>query len=77
MEETKLFNHRVIREVLPTIRETGSYNGNHYYWRDVPMKLDEVDQLAQGREDQLHYKVVKRIRDRYTDVTLNAGLGEY
>jgi hypothetical protein len=41
------------------------------------MTWAEVDQLASGREDQLHYKVVKRIRDRYPDATLTAGLGEH
>ena len=41
------------------------------------MTWGEVDQLASGREDQLHYKVVKHIRDRYPDGTLNAGFGEH
>ncbi len=41
------------------------------------MTWGEVDQLASGREDQLRYKVVKHIRDRYPDATLNAGLGEH
>ncbi len=41
------------------------------------MTWGEVDQLATGREDQLPYKFVKHIRDRYPDTTLNAGLGEH
>ena len=77
MEETKLFKHWVTRDVLPQIRKTGSYDSNYHYWRDVPMTWGEVDQLASGREDQLHYKVVKLIRDRYPDATLTAGLGEH
>ena len=77
MEETKLFKHWVTRDVLPQIRKTGFYDSNYHYWRDVPMTWGEVDQLASGREDQLHYKVVKHIRDRYPDATLNAGLGEH
>ena len=78
LEEAKVFMHWVTRDVLPQIRKTGSYNINNYhYWRDDPMNWGEVDKLAEGREDQLHYKVVKHIRDRYPDATLNAGLGEH
>ena len=77
MEEAKLFKHWVTHIVLPQIRKTGSYNDNYHYWRDDPMTWGEVDQLATGREDQLHYKVVEHIRYRYPDATLNAGLGEH
>ena len=77
MEEAKIFKHWVSRVVLPQIRKTGSYNSNYHYYRDAPMTWGEVDQLATGREDQLHYKVVKHIRDRYPDAILNAGLGEH
>ncbi len=40
------------------------------------MTWGEVDQLAKEREDQLHYKVVKRIGDRYRDAEFNAELGD-
>jgi prophage antirepressor-like protein len=77
LEEAKVFKHWVTREVLPQIRKTGSYNSNYRYYRDVPMQWAEVDRLAEGREDELHYKVAKHIRARYPDAKLNPGLGEH
>ena len=77
LAEAKVFKHWVTREVLPQIRKTGSYQCNYHYYRDGPMKWAEVDELAEGREDHLHYKVVKHIRTRYPDAALHAGLGEH
>jgi prophage antirepressor-like protein len=77
LEEARIFKHWVTREVLPQIRKTGSYHSNYHYYRDGPMTWVQVNELAEGREDELHYKVVKHIRARYPDATLNAGLGEH
>ena len=76
-EEAQLFKHWVTRVVLPQIGQTVSYNNNYHYWRDAPMPCGEVDKLATGRDDRLHYKVVQHIRDRDPDATLTAGLGEH
>ena len=77
LEEAKVFKHWVTREVLPQIRKTGSYHSNYHYYRNGPLEWSQVHDLAKGMEDQLHYRVVKHIRDRYPNATLNAGLGEH
>ncbi len=41
------------------------------------MTWGAVDQLAKGREYQLHSKVVEHIKDRNPDATLRVGLGEH
>jgi len=84
MAEAKVFKHWVTREVLPQIRKTGSYNKDYNYWRNVlelgatsQQRWKEVKRLAQGREDELHYRVVEHIKKRYPDATINAGIGEH
>ena len=68
MEEAKVFKRWVTQEVLPQIRETGSYNRNYHYRRNETdlgptpqQRWTEVNRLSEGREDALHYKVVKHI----------------
>ena len=74
--EAKTFKKWVTSEVLPKIRKTGSYShAGHYSSNDISWK--EVFETAAGREDGLHYKVVKYIRATYPDVQTIAGLGEY
>ena len=84
IEEAKVFKHWVTREVLPQIRKTGSYKANYHYRRNETelgptpqQRWTEVNRLSEGREDELHYKVVKHIKKQYPDVTINAGLGEH
>ena len=75
-KEAKAFTDWVCSEVLPQIRKTGSYSAlGHYSSNDISWK--EVFETAAGREDGLHYKVVKYIRSKYPDVQTIAGLGEY
>ena len=76
IEEAKVFKHWVTREVLPQIRKTGSYKPSYHYRRNETelgptpqQRWTEVNRLSEGREDALHYKVVKHIRDRYRDAT--------
>ena len=33
--------------------------------------------MAEGREDELHYRVTQHIKHRYPDATINAGIGEH
>ena len=74
--EAKTFKKWVTSEVLPKIRKTGSYSAlGHYSSNDISWK--EVFQTASGREDGLHYKVIRYIRATYPDVQTIAGLGEY
>ena len=75
-KNAELFTDWVCSEVLPQIRKTGSYSvPGRYSSNDISWK--EVFEAAAGREDGLHYKVVKYIRTTYPDVTTIAGLGEY
>ena len=78
----RLSKRWVTSEVLPQIRKTGSYNNAYQYKRNKPElgltereRWEEVARLAEGREDDLHYKVVDRIRGRYPDAIAHAGLG--
>ena len=74
--EAKTFKKWVTSEVLPKIRKTGSYShAGHYSSNDISWK--EVFETASGREDGLHYKVIRYIRATYPDVQTIAGLGEY
>jgi prophage antirepressor-like protein len=74
--EAKTFKKWVTSEVLPKIRKTGSYSAlGHYSSNDIFWK--EVFETASGREDGLHYKVIRYIRTTYPDVQTIAGLGEY
>ena len=75
-KNAEAFSDWVCSEVLPKIRKTGSYSHTgHYSSNDISWK--EVFETAAGREDGLHYKVVKYIRATYPDVQTIAGLGEY
>jgi prophage antirepressor-like protein len=75
-KHAETFSDWVCSEVLPAIRKTGSYNNTYPYRRDNITK-EEVEQLAEGKEDELHYDVVKHIKNRYPDAVLQAGLGEH
>ena len=77
MEEAKVFKYWVTREVLPQIRKTGSYKNDYYYWRNYEMQWSEVNELARGREDELHYRMVKHIKMKYPDAITIGGLGEH
>lgn len=79
-----IFTDWVCSEVLPQIRKTGNYNNNYHYNRNkydlgvtAQQRWIEVQKLAEGREDELHYKVVKHIKHRYPDTTIHAGIGEH
>ena len=76
VKHAEVFQDWVCSEVLPSIRKTGCYNGNYPYRRDNITK-EEVEQFADGREDRLHYDVVKHVKTRYPDAVLLAGLGEH
>ena len=74
--QAKTFKKWVTSEVLPKIRKTGSYSAlGHYSSNDISWK--EVFETAVGREDALHYKVIKYIRATYPDAETIAGLGEH
>ena len=74
--EAKTFKKWVTSEVLPQIRKTGSYSvSGHYSSNDI--SWNEVYEKAAGREDALHYRVVKYIRATYPDAETIAGLGEH
>ena len=73
--EAKTFKKWVTSEVLPKIRKTGSYShAGHYSSNDLSW---EVFETATGRENGLHYKVVKYIRATYPDAETIVGLGEH
>ena len=59
-KHAETFQDWVCSEVLPSIRKTGSYNSKYPYRRDN-ITNEEVEQFANGREDRLHYEVVKHI----------------
>jgi len=82
--EAKVFKRWVTSEVLPQIRKTGSYKNRYDYWRNElelgatpQQRWKEVKRLAEGREDELHYEVIKHIRKQYPDAIVNAGIGEH
>ena len=41
------------------------------------MQWSEVNELAKGREDEIHYRLVKHIKTKYTDAITIGGLGEH
>ena len=82
--EAKVFKRWVTRDVLPAIRKTGSYNSKYDYWRNVAelgptprQRWKEVKRLAEGREDELHYRVTEHIKRMYPDAIIVAGVGEH
>jgi prophage antirepressor-like protein len=66
--EAKVFKRWVTSEVLPSIRKTGSYSTYRYSRNENELgetaceRWKKVRELAVGREDELHYKIVKHIR---------------
>ena len=76
LKSAEVFSDWVCSEVLPAIRKTGSYNSKYAYNRDN-ITNDEVYEFANGREDRLHYDVVKHIETKYPDAVSQAGLGEH
>ena len=64
-QEAKQFKHWVTREVLPTIRKTGTY-----------AIIPPVPQILIQNETDLHYKVVQYIRKYFDNPIIVPGLGE-
>jgi len=64
LKEAQAFCDWVCSEVLPSIRKTGSYS------------FDQVKQMAKG-ENRLQYRVIEHMKDKYPDVIILPGLGEY
>jgi prophage antirepressor-like protein len=64
------FQDWVFRDVLPSIRKTGSYS------LPEPRSLQDK-QLSLMNETDLHYQVIKHIREWYPNVIIIPGLGEY
>ena len=64
------FQDWVFRDVLPSIRKTGSYS------LPKPRSLQDK-QLSLMNETDLHYQVVRHIREWYPNATIIPGLGEY
>ena len=66
----------VCSDVLPKIRKIGSYShAGHYSSNDISWK--GVFEKAVGREDALHYKVIRYIRSTYPDAETIVSLGEH
>ncbi|CAB4006263.1 BRO family, N-terminal domain [Paramuricea clavata] len=64
------FQDWVFREVLPSIRKTGSYN--------LPDRRSlRYNQIILINETDLHHAVVSYIRDNYPEAVILPGLGEY
>ncbi|CAB3976962.1 Uncharacterized phage-encoded [Paramuricea clavata] len=64
------FRSRVFKEVLPSIRKTGSYN--------LPDRRSlRYNQMILLNETDLHTTVVSYIRDNYPEAVIIPGLGEY
>jgi hypothetical protein len=70
LKRAKEFRRWVFKEVLPSIRKTGSYE------LPKPKQLCGK-QLKLPNETDLHYAVVKYIRRFLPDALIVAGLGEY
>jgi prophage antirepressor-like protein len=66
----EVFQDWIFNDVLPSIRKTGSYS------LPKPRSLQDK-QLKLINETDLHYQVVKHIRERYPNVIITPGLGEY
>ena len=75
-KNAEAFSDWVCSEVLPKIRKTGSYSvPGHYSSNNISWK--EVFEKAVGREDALHYKVIRYIRSTYPDAETIVSLGEH
>jgi prophage antirepressor-like protein len=66
-EEAIEFQTWITKEVLPSIRKTGQYS----------MSLPIKKQIAIFNEKDLHYNVIKFIRNNFHDPIIIAGLGEH
>ena len=66
--EAKVFKRWVTREVLPAIRKTGSYSNYRYSRNENELgktkqeRWKKVRELAIGKEDELHYKIINHIK---------------
>ena len=67
LETAKKFKRWITSEVLPSIRKYGQYKLFDSPWNKMIMT---------GNETDLHYQVVRLIRNYYPDSLLVAGLGE-
>jgi hypothetical protein len=65
LSEARVFKHWVTNEVLPAIRETGSYS--------APLLGKQIKLL---NETDLHYKVIDCIRNKFVELVVVPGLGE-
>jgi len=65
LSEARVFKHWVTNEVLPAIRETGSYS--------APLLGQQITLL---NETDLHYKVIDCIRNKLLELVVVPGLGE-
>ena len=74
LKHAKEFRRWVFRDILPSIRKTGSYK-----LPTKPQKLESLydKQLKLINETDLHYAVVRYIRRFHPDALIIAGLGEY
>ena len=66
--EAKVFKRWVTSEVLPSIRKTGSYSTYRYsrnkneLGETATERWKTVRELAIGKEDELHYKIINHIK---------------
>ena len=65
-EEAKYFKKWITKEILPSIRKTGEYS----------TKLPIHNQLSIMNEKDLHYNIIKIIRNIIPDALIVPGLGE-
>jgi hypothetical protein len=70
-------------EVLPAIRKTGSYSTYRYSRNENELgttkqeRWKTVRELAIGKEDELHYKIISHIKKEYPDAQPIGGIGEH
>ena len=67
-QEAEAFQDWVYEEILPQLRQTGSYQTNRKCYNKLQLQL--------MNEADLHYKVVDFIRTFHSEALLVAGLGE-
>ena len=70
LERAKEFRRWVFKEVLPSIRKTGTYTARNH------RSLDG-EQMCLLSENDLHFKVVEYIRKYHPNTLIIAGLGEF
>ena len=83
VKSAEVFQDWVCAEVLPSIRKTGSYS-NYRYSRNqnelgetATERWKTVRELALGKEDELHYKIINHIKKEYPDAQPIGGIGEH